>query len=106
VAKTALCRTEECPKNGMKAVIAEGGLQLLLVSSGEAYYGYQALCPHMDVPLEEGFYDGAVLTCHQHLWQWDIHTGQPMGDAEEPLARHEVREEDGTLYLVTPETTP
>ena len=82
--KQFLCQADECPRNGMKAFQAEGGPKVLVVNSGDAYYAYQAMCPHMDVALEEGFYDGSVITCHQHLWQWDVRTGAPLGVAEAP----------------------
>src|SRR5713226_3200090 len=65
--KTFVCRIEQCPREGLKAFEAEGGLTLLIASSGCLFYAYQAKCPHMDVPLEEGFYDGSVITCHQQL---------------------------------------
>ena len=46
---------------GLKEVEAEGGLKLLVASSGGEFYGYQAQCPHQDVALCEGLYDGAVF---------------------------------------------
>ncbi len=98
--KKFLCRTDECPRNGMKTFETEGGLKILVANSGDRYYGYQAMCPHMDVALEEGFYDGAVITCHQHLWQWEVRSGTPMGQAEAPLQQYELHEEDGALYVV------
>ena len=45
---------------------------MLVAQSGETLLRVSGMCPHQDVCLDEGFYDGAVLTCHQHLWQWDI----------------------------------
>jgi toluene monooxygenase system ferredoxin subunit len=102
MAKVRLCRTAECPADGMKAFEAPDGARVLVVHAGGGYVGYQALCPHMDVALEEGFYDGAVITCHQHLWQWDAGTGAPIGLAEAPLGRHELVEEEGVLYVMTP----
>ncbi len=98
--KKFLCRTDDCPRDGMKAFEAEGGLKVLVANSGDAYYAYQAMCPHMDVALEEGFYDGSVITCHQHLWQWDVRTGGPLGLAEAALQRYELTEADGALYVV------
>lgn len=79
----------------------EDGVKLLVANSGDAYYAYQAMCPHQEVPLCEGMYDGSVLTCHQHLWQWDIHTGAPMGLAEAPLESFPVRVEGDNLYVVS-----
>ena len=100
MARTRLCRADECPKNGMKAFEAPGGLKVLVAHAGDRYFAYQAMCPHMEVPLEEGFYDASVITCHQHLWQWDVRTGAPIGLAEAPLERYELLEEDGVLYVV------
>lgn len=97
-----VCRAADIPPNGMKECVAEGGLKLLVANSGEDYFAYQAICPHQDVPLCEGLYDGCVLTCHQHLWQWDIRTGAPIGLAEAPLEYYEVKTEGGNLYIVPP----
>ena len=97
--KKRLCRTDECPRDGMKAFPLDEGKSVLVVNAAGEYYAYQALCPHLEVPLEEGFCDGSVITCHQHLWQWDVRTGAPLGDAEAPLERYELTEEDGALYV-------
>jgi len=79
---------------------AEGGLKLLVANAGNEYFAYQAMCPHQEVPLCEGMYDGAVLTCHQHLWQWDIRTGAAIGLAEAPLERFAVEVEGDAIYVV------
>ena len=97
-----VCLTADIPSNGMKECEAEGGLKLLVANSGEDYFAYQAVCPHQDVALCEGLYDGCVLTCHQHLWQWDIRTGGPIGLAEAPLEYYDVKVEDGSIYIVSP----
>ena len=78
----------------------EGGLKLLVANSGDDYFAYQAMCPHRKLPLCEGLYDGSVLTCHQHLWQWDIRTGAAMGLAEAPLESFPVQVEGDSLYVV------
>ena len=84
MSKRFVCLRNQIPANGMLECEAEG-LKLLVANSGDRYFAYQAMCPHQDVPLCEGMYDGSVLTCHQHLWQWDIRTGaaleQPFGSA-------------------------
>ena len=73
-----ICRTAEIPANGLRECEAEGGMKLLVANSGNEYFAVQAMCPHQDVALCEGLFDGSVLTCHQHLWQWDIRSGAPM----------------------------
>ena len=64
MAKKRICRKADVPANGLKECEVEGGGKLLVASSGDEYFAVQALCPHQDVPLCEGLYDGSVLTCH------------------------------------------
>ena len=99
MSKQRICLTSEIPANGMRECAADGGLKLLVANSGDAYYAVQAICPHQEVALCEGLYDGEVLTCHQHLWQWDIKTGAPLGLAEAPLERYDVFIEGETIYV-------
>jgi toluene monooxygenase system ferredoxin subunit len=102
MSKRRVCSLEDVPENGMRTFEAEGGLRVLIAHSGNDYFAYQPICPHQDVELEEGMYDGCVLTCHMHLWQWDIRTGAPMGLAEAPLIYYDVKVEEGSLFIVPP----
>jgi toluene monooxygenase system ferredoxin subunit len=78
------------------------GLKVLIASSGDEYFACQATCPHQDVSLAEGLFDGSVLTCHQHLWQWNIRSGSPLGLAEMPLDCYRVEMDDDSIYIDTP----
>ncbi len=95
-----ICSAGEIPPNGMKSFDSALGVKVLVAHAGDCYYAYQGLCPHQDVCLDEGFFDGATLTCHQHLWQWDITTGAAVGLAEAPLERYELEHDGGELYVV------
>jgi len=99
MAKRFVCRAADVPLNSLKEVEAEGGLKLLVANAGGDFFGYQAQCPHQDVALCEGLYDGSVLTCHMHLWQWDIRTGAPIGLAEAPLQSYPIAVEGDALVL-------
>lgn len=94
-----VCRPEEVPSNGMKQFELEGGTKILVVNSGDEYFACQALCPHMEARLEEGIHDGSVLTCLDHLWQFDLRTGAPLGDAEAPLQAYSLKQADGALFV-------
>ena len=58
------------------------------------------MCPHLEEPLCEGICDGRTLTCHKHLWQWDLETGNPMGLAQKPLKRYDSKVEGDTLFAL------
>jgi nitrite reductase/ring-hydroxylating ferredoxin subunit/(2Fe-2S) ferredoxin len=95
---TRVCGSSDVPANGMKE-FAVDGVSVLIVNAGDTFVAYQALCPHEAVPLEQGMHDGAVLTCLEHLWQFDLRTGAPMGDAQEGLRSYQLKEERGELYV-------
>lgn len=102
MSKKFVCRAEEIPSGGLKEVEVESGLKVLVANAGGDFYACQAICPHQEVPLCEGLFDGEVLTCHMHLWQWDIRTGAPQGLAESPLQLFDITVEDGVIYLAPP----
>ncbi len=97
--KRLLCRAVEVPENGLKECVTEDGLKVVVAHAGGEFFGFQAICPHQEVALCEGLFDGSVLTCHMHLWQWDVRTGAPLGIAEAPLQRYAVAVEGDSLYL-------
>lgn len=99
MAKRMVCRVADVPENTLKECEAEGGLKLVVANAGGEFYGFQAICPHQDVPLCEGLFDGQTLTCHMHLWQWDVRSGAPLGIAEAPLQRYPLAREGDALYL-------
>ena len=99
MAKRMVCRVADVPENTLKECEAEGGLKLVVANAGGEFVGFQAMCPHQDVPLCEGLFDGQTLTCHMHLWQWDVRSGAPLGIAEAPLQRYPLVREGDALYL-------
>lgn len=99
-----VCNRADVPANGMRECDADGDLKVLVANAGNEYFACQAVCPHQDVALCEGLYDGAVLTCHQHLWQWDIRTGAPIGLAEAPLECYKVEVDNDSIFIVSPGT--
>jgi toluene monooxygenase system ferredoxin subunit len=98
--KTFVCSRGDVPENGMIECAVEGGLKLLVANAGGDYFAVQATCPHQDVALCDGLYDGSVLTCHQHLWQWDIRTGAAIGLAEAPLECFPVQVDGDSIYVI------
>jgi len=93
-----VCAAGEVPTNGMKE-FAVNGVSVLVVNADGGFVACQALCPHEAIPLEAGVHDGRTLTCLEHMWQFDLRTGAPMGDATEGLKGYPIREEKGELYV-------
>jgi nitrite reductase/ring-hydroxylating ferredoxin subunit/(2Fe-2S) ferredoxin len=93
-----VCRADDVPVNGMKE-FAVDGTSVLIAHTGDAFVAYQAMCPHEAIPLEQGIHDGCMLTCLEHMWQFDLKTGAPQGDAEKGLKGYPLKEERGELYV-------
>ncbi len=94
-----VCKLSDIPTNGIKDFVIEGGEKVLIANFRERYYAYSGNCPHQGTCLAEGFYDGAVLTCSKHLWQWDITSGKPIGLAEAPLEGYQLEIEDDEIFV-------
>ncbi|MBI2202560.1 MAG: Rieske 2Fe-2S domain-containing protein [Candidatus Rokubacteria bacterium] len=94
-----VCRTADVDVDGMKE-FAVDGTSMLIVRTADACFAYQAMCPHEAIPLEAGVCDGSVVTCLEHMWQFDVRTGAPMGDAEKGLTGFPVKDEQGELHVM------
>jgi toluene monooxygenase system ferredoxin subunit len=94
-ARQAICKTADVPANGIK----QFG-NICVVNAGDRFFACQASCPHEGVALCEGVFDGEVLTCLEHLWQWSLREGgEPRGLAEKALEMHEVEVEGDSVFL-------
>jgi (2Fe-2S) ferredoxin/nitrite reductase/ring-hydroxylating ferredoxin subunit len=93
-----VCAAADVPVNGLKEVGAAGE-RMCIVNTGAGFVAFQAMCPHENIPLADGVCDGAVLTCLEHMWQFDVKTGAPMGDAQEGLKGYPLKEEKGEIYV-------
>lgn len=98
--RTRICSASDVPVNGMKTYDTMLDVKILIANADGDYFAYQGLCPHQDVCLDEGFFDGSTLTCHQHLWQWDIKTGAAVGLAEAPLEQYQVARDGDDIFVL------
>lgn len=96
---TRVCRTDQVPAKGMKEFTIDRKTSVLIAHTGSEFVALQPLCPHETVPLAQGMHDGCVLTCLEHMWQFNLKTGAPMGDAEKGLACYPLKEERGEIYV-------
>jgi toluene monooxygenase system ferredoxin subunit len=94
-----VCERGAVPAGGMKQFDLAGGPSVLIVNADGQLYAYQAYCPHEAVKLEDGVHDGAVLTCLEHMWQFDVKTGAPLADADAGLQAYPLKEEAGALWV-------
>lgn len=93
-----LCNLDDVPPGELWA-FALDGIELIVLRGHEGYLVIPPSCPHMSTPLVEGFFDGCVLTCSKHLWQWSVADGRPIGETERPLLTYEAQTRDCEIWV-------
>lgn len=97
---TRVASAEDVPLDEIKAFTA-AGVTVLVAHTAGGFRAVQALCPHELMPLAvSGHLKGETLTCVEHLWQFDLRTGAPLGEeALEGLRTYPIKDEGGQLYV-------
>lgn len=62
-------------EDGGKRVARVGVDPLLLLRSGDEVFAIRNRCPHMNLPLSVGSFDGTHIKCRFHGSRYDVRTG-------------------------------
>lgn len=85
------CSLDDLWEGEMKGVELDGDEVLLVFPEGGEIVAVQGRCPHQDIPLAEGEFDGKVLVCRAHHWEFDPATGKGLNPADCRLERYRTR---------------
>lgn len=67
------------------------------------FYAFSDECTHDGGPLSEGELEGEIVTCPWHFSRFNVRTGEIVeSPAEEVVETHEVKVEDGGVYVGEP----
>ncbi len=94
-----VARAEEVPP-GSARVVKAGDHELALYNVDGDFYATQGQCLHLKGPLGDGEFEGVVITCPWHGWQYDVRTGENEFDRAIQLETFEVIVEDGDVKVV------
>ena len=90
---------DELPAGTMRCVRI-GGRDLLIANAAGEVLATDDTCTHEDASLSCGVLAGAIVRCPLHGATFDLRDGAPLDEpAEEPLRCHEVRVEDGVIFV-------
>ena len=89
----------DLPTGTMRRVTIRGRAVLIANSDG-AVLATDDTCTHEDASLSCGVLKGTIVRCPLHGATFDLCDGAPLDEpAEEPLRCHEVKVEDGTIFV-------
>lgn len=84
---------------GEGRTVEAAGRWLAVFRAGGEVFAIDNACPHMAGPLGAGRVENCVVTCPLHGWKIDLRTGASPTNAHVRVARHEVRVEDGWVWV-------
>ncbi|MBP0633440.1 MULTISPECIES: Rieske 2Fe-2S domain-containing protein [unclassified Cupriavidus] len=93
---------DELWEGDMAEVVVDGHVIVLVRPRSGTPRAFQGICPHQDIPLAEGNFDGHVLMCRAHQWTFDANTGKGINPSGSRLAEYAVRV-DGDDILIAVE---
>jgi toluene monooxygenase system ferredoxin subunit len=101
-----VCSLEELWEGEMESFEVDGQEVLVLCRDGGEVRAFQGVCPHQDVPLVEGKFDGKVLVCRAHQWVFDASSGSGVNPAGCQLAEYPIRIDGDDVFVDTAGVTP
>ena len=108
-------------KEGERKIVPLGNTEIGVYRVKGKLYAYQNLCAHQGGPACEGLlmpkvedvitedktcqgmrfnYDEWHIVCPWHGWEYDVATGEFVGNRKFRLKNYEVVEKDGTIYVL------
>ncbi len=106
-----ICTLDDVWEGDMDFFETENGTSILVVGNdGGDLKAYQAICPHQGIELVEGEFDGKILTCKAHLWQFDSANGKGLNPTDCKLAEYPLKIENEDVLVnvegIEPFTAP
>jgi nitrite reductase/ring-hydroxylating ferredoxin subunit len=96
--EVAAGRTEDLPA-GTVRLFEAAGRRLAVGNAGGRLFALDDACLHRGGSLACGHLVGEVLTCPQHWWRYDVHSGRRLGQPSLRVATYPVRVVDDEVRV-------
>ena len=103
---TKVCALDDLWEGEMEAFTVNGQEILLVCAEGGVVKSFQGICPHQDIPLVEGKFDGKTIICRAHLWQFDACNGEGINPSDCKLAEYPVKIDGDEVFVDTADVLP
>ena len=99
MALTRVCAAGDIGPNQMGAFFVEDWEVLLVRDGNGVLHAMDGICPHEEFPLVYGDLQGVVLTCANHMWSFDVTTGEGINPPTCRLAKYHVEIRGDDVYV-------
>lgn len=106
MAFTKVCVVDDVWEGEMTSVQVNGKEILLVGLEGGDIKAFQGVCPHQDIALVEGKFDGKKIICKAHLWQFDACNGKGINPSNCALAEYPVQIDGDDVLIDTANIEP
>lgn len=103
---TKVCTVDDLWEGEMESFMVNGHDVLLVCAEGGAVKAFQGMCPHQDISLAEGKFDGEKIICRAHLWQFDACNGKGINPDDCALAEYPVKLDGDDILVETEGVSP
>lgn len=101
-----VCTLDDLWEGEMASFDVDGQEVLIVSPEGGDIRAFQGICPHQDIPLVEGKFDGKTVICRAHLWQFDACSGKGVNPSDCALAQYPVKIEGNDIFVETEGVQP
>ena len=95
----ALCKQRQIVEGEMTPFEVNGIDVIVLWPTGGQPKAFQGTCPHQDLPLKDGYFNGEILTCPAHEWVFDGCTGEGLSPTGCALREYPTRVVEGVIEI-------
>jgi nitrite reductase/ring-hydroxylating ferredoxin subunit len=86
-------------KPGTAMTVVVNGKDIALYNVGGKIYATDNACLHQGGPLGEGILTGEIISCPWHLWEYNVSTGEMVGNTPLKLATYPVEIEGADIKV-------
>ena len=84
---------------GSAKTVQVNGLEIALFNVNGTIYATDNTCLHQGGPLGEGVLEGEVVTCPWHMWEYNVRTGEKVGETEYRIPTFQVKVEGNDIKV-------
>jgi len=94
-----LCKKDDLWEGEMVGHEVDGRDVLVVWADGGEITAFQGMCPHQEVALAEGKFDGKTLICRAHNWMFDANSGKGINPSDCELSKYPLKFEGEDVLI-------